>query len=90
MLLEPMGSRLLLKIVAPEEKTKSGIFIPSTAQEKPQQGEVIALGDSVGEDLPKVKVGDIVLFAKYTGTEIKLDGADHLLLEGSDVLALVK
>ena len=90
MTIEPLGSRLLIKILAPEEKTKSGILIPSTAQEKPQQGEVIALGSDVSDDLPSVKVGDTVLFAKYTGTEIKIDGENHLLLESGDVLALVK
>ena len=88
--IEPLGSRVLIQILQPEDRTKSGIFIPTTAQEKPQQGKVLALGDKVSEDVPNLKTGDTVLFAKYTGTEIKIDGSDHLLLEANDILALVK
>ena len=90
MSIEPVGSRLLVKIVQAEEQTRSGILLPQTAQEKPQQGQVVALGDKVNEDLPTVKAGDKVLFAKYTGTEVKIDGSDHLVLEAGDVLALVR
>ncbi len=89
MSIEPVGNRLLVKILQAEERTRSGILLPQTAQEKPQQGQVVALGDKVNEDLPSLKAGDTVLFAKYTGTEIKIDGNDHLVLEAGDVLALV-
>ncbi|HEX9115618.1 MAG TPA: co-chaperone GroES [Anaerolineae bacterium] len=90
MTLEPLGNRLLVKVVQAQDRTKSGIYVPQTAQEKPQQGEVLALGERVGDDLPMVKPGDRILFAKYTGAEIKIDGDDLLLLETNDVLALVR
>lgn len=90
MTVEPLGNRLLVKVLQAEEKTRGGILLPQTAQEKPQHGQVIALGDQVTEELPSVKAGDTVLFGKYTGTELKLDGSDHLLLEAGDVLALVR
>ncbi len=90
MTVEPLGNRLLIKILQPQDRTKGGIYMPQTAQEKPQQGEVLALGERVVEDLPMVKPGDRILFAKYTGAEIKVDGDDLLLLETNDVLALVR
>jgi chaperonin GroES len=86
---QPLGSRVLLK---PEEesetRTSSGLYIPETAKEKPQTGFIIAIGDE--EDDIKVKVGQKVLFPKYTGTEIKLDGEDHLIMDADDILAIIQ
>lgn len=94
MKITPLGERIVIKILESEEKTKSGIFIPDTAKEKPQMGEVIAVGSGrVLENGQKialdVKVGDKVLFAKYAGTEVKLDGEEYMVLKESDVLAIV-
>lgn len=82
--LQPMGIRVLIQPLEQESKTSSGLLLPETAKEKPQTGLVVAVGDD--EDV-KLKVNDKVLFAKYSGTEFKLDGIDFLLLESSDVLA---
>jgi chaperonin GroES len=87
MVIEPLSNRVLVKLLEGESTTPSGIILPETAKEKPQQGLVVAVGDD--EDIP-VQVGDKVLFAKYTGTEIKVDGVDHLILEDSDILARIK
>ncbi len=81
-----MGARVLIKPIEQENKTSSGLLLPETAKEKPQTGLVVAVGDD--EDI-KLKVNDKVLFAKYTGTDFKMDGTDYLLLESSDVLAKV-
>ena len=89
MQLEPLGDRLLVKVIEEESRTASGIILPETAKEKPQRGEVIALGDVDEEDFP-VQVGDHVLYAKYSGTEIRLDGVDYLILDVNDVLARIK
>lgn len=82
--IQPMGARVLIQPLEQESKTSSGLFLPETAKEKPQTGLVVAVGDD--EDI-KLKVNDKVLFAKYTGTEFKLDGQEYLLMECSDVLA---
>jgi len=82
--LQPMGTRVLIQPLDQESKTASGLLLPETAKEKPQTGLIVAIGDD--EDV-KLKVNDKVLFAKYSGTEFKLDGSDYLLLESSDVLA---
>jgi chaperonin GroES len=82
--IEPLGARVVIKPLEQETKTASGLFIPESAKEKPQTGQVVAVGDD--EDI-KLKVGDRILFAKYTGTEFKLDGQDYLLMEYSDILA---
>lgn len=82
--LQPLGSRVLIKPLDQEGKTASGLLLPETAKEKPQTGLVVAIGDD--EDI-KMKVNEKVLFAKYSGTEFKLDGSDYLLLESTDVLA---
>lgn len=82
--LQPLGSRVLIKPLEQENKTSSGLLLPETAKEKPQTGLVVAVGDD--EEL-KLKVNDKILFAKYTGSEFKLDGTEYLLLETSDVLA---
>lgn len=78
-----------------EEKTKSGLYVPDTAKEKPQEGEVLAVGpgarDEKGERIPMdVKVGDRVIFSKYSGTEVKVDGEEYLILSESNVLAILK
>ena len=84
----PLGSRVLVKILAEDSVTASGLVIPDTAKEKGQKGEVVAVG--ADEEMIKVKVGDRVLFAKYAGTELSLAGAAHLLIDSSDLLAVIK
>ena len=84
----------MVKRIDPEEKTKGGIIIPDTAKEKPSQGEVVAIGpggrDEAGKLVPlDVKVGDKVLFGKWSGTEIKLDGQDLLIMKESDIMGIV-
>jgi chaperonin GroES len=84
---QPLGSRVLLRLVEEESVTASGLVLPDTAKEKPQRGEVVAVGDD--EETIKVHPGDLVLFPKYSGTELKLDGADHLILDATDLLAVI-
>lgn len=86
---EPLGERILVKLVEEEAITASGIVLPETAKEKPQRGEVIAVSEDELAEIT-VEVGDIVLFAKYSGTEIKIEGVEHLLLDMGDVLARVR
>jgi len=91
----PLGDRILVKPKKTEDKTKSGIVLPDSAQEKPQEGEVVAAGegakDENGKKIPmEVKVGDVVLYSKYSGTEVKIDGEEHLIIKESDVLAIVE
>ena len=91
----PLGDRLLVKRVKEEEKTKGGIIIPDTAKEKPIEGKVISVGNGKRLDDGKiaaldVKAGDVVLFGKYSGTEIKLEGEEHLILREEDVLGVVE
>ncbi|BBF80149.1 co-chaperone GroES [Asticcacaulis excentricus] len=91
----PLGDRVLVKRVEEEAKTKGGIIIPDTAKEKPQEGEVVAVGPGArnekGEQVAlDVKVGDRVLFGKWGGTEVKLDGEDLLILKESDILGVVE
>jgi chaperonin GroES len=91
---KPLGDRLLVKPNPSEEKTKSGIVLPDSAKEKPQEGKVIAVGEGAKDDSGKkipmeVKVGDVVLYSKYSGTEVKIDGKEHLIIKESDVLAIV-
>lgn len=96
MKLKPLGDRVVIKPLEEEERTKGGIVLPDTAKEKPQHGEVIAVGpgewDEDGEKrIPlDVKVGDRVLFAKYAGTEVKTDEGDLLILRANDILAIVE
>jgi chaperonin GroES len=90
--LQPLGDRVLVKPIEKEEKTKSGIYLPDTAKEKPQEGEIIAVGpgkyDETGKRIPMdLKVGDRVIYAKYGGTEIKVDDVELMILRESDVLA---
>jgi chaperonin GroES len=82
--IQPMGARILIKPLEQETKTASGLYIPESAKEKPQTGTVVAIGDD--EDI-KLKVDDSVLFAKYTGTEFKVENEEYLLMECSDILA---
>ncbi len=86
--IQPLGSRVLVKVLVEDSTTKSGLFVPDTAKEKPQRGEVVAIGDDT--ETIKVAVGDRVLYPKYTGTEFRLDGEDHLLIESSDLLAVLR
>ncbi len=96
MKLRPLSDRVLVKPMEDEERTKGGIVLPDTAKEKPQRGEVVAVGpgewDDEGEKrVPlEVKVGDHVLYAKYSGSEFKIDGVEHLFLRQSDILAIVE
>ena len=92
--LKPLGDRLLVRPIEQEETTASGIILPETAKEKPQEGEVLAAGPGARKDdgtriAMDVQVGDRVLYAKYAGTEVKIDGTKHLILRESDVLAIV-
>ncbi|NOZ73110.1 MAG: co-chaperone GroES [Chloroflexi bacterium] len=89
MKIEPMGERILIKILKQADQTSSGIYLPETAKEKPQEGEVVALGPEIDEDEVPLKPGDIVMYPKYTGTEIKIDGVEHLIMDASDVLAKI-
>jgi chaperonin GroES len=82
--IQPMGTRILIQPLEQESKTSSGLLLPETAKEKPQTGLVVAIGDD--EEI-KLKVNDKVLFAKYSGTEFKMNGTEYLLLEENDVLA---
>ena len=91
---KPLGSRVLIEPVEQEETTASGIILPETAKEKPQQGKVLAAGPGDRNDKGErvamdVKTGDIVLFAKYSGTEVKMDGKKLLILRESDILGIV-
>ncbi len=94
--LQPLDDRIVVRPSEAEEKTASGLVIPDTAKEKPQQGEVLAVGpgrraDNTGEIIPlDIAVGDIVVYSKYGGTEITVEGEDLLILTGRDVLAKVK
>jgi len=95
MKVKPLQDRILVKRIEEEEKTKGGIIIPDAAKEKPQEGMVVAVGD--GKTLESgqkaaltVKPGDKILFGKYSGTEIKVDGEEHLILREDDVLAIIE
>ncbi len=94
-MLKPLGDRIVIEQVETEEKTASGIVLPDTAKEKPQEGRVIAVGSGrileSGERVAlEVKAGDKVIFSKYAGTEVKLDGKEYLILRENDVLAIVE
>lgn len=93
-MLKPLGDRVVVKVMEQEEKTKGGIVLPDTAKEKPQKGEVVAVGpgkllDS-GERAPmEVKVGDRIIYARYGGTEVEVEGDEYLILRESDILAIL-
>jgi chaperonin GroES len=95
MAFRPLGDRVLIKRVEEEAKTKGGIIIPDTAKEKPQEGEVVAVGPGARDDSGKVqpldvKTGDRILFGKWSGTEVKLDGEDLLIMKESDILGVLE
>lgn len=94
-MLKPLGDRLVIELVKQEEKTASGIVLPDSAQEKPQEGKVIAVGHGrvteSGEKVPpEVKVDEKILFSKYAGTEVKYEGKELLILRESDILAVIE
>lgn len=91
--LKPLADRVVLKPIEAEEKTKGGIVLPDTAKDKPQEGEVIAVGpgrilDNGTKLAPEVKVGDRVIYSKYSGTEVKVEGEEYLIIRESDILAI--
>ena len=93
--IRPLNDRIVVKGIQDEERSRGGIIIPDTAKEKPQQGKVVAVGQGRREDGGKlipldVKAGDKVLFGKYAGTEIKIDGEEHLILREDDVLGVIE
>jgi chaperonin GroES len=92
--LKPLGDRVIVKPKAPEEKTKGGIILPDTAQEKPMEGEIVAVGNGKTDDAGKriamdLKVGDKVLYGKYSGTEVKINEEEYLIMRESDVYAVI-
>ncbi|GAA0199987.1 MULTISPECIES: co-chaperone GroES [Brevundimonas] len=94
MAFRPLGDRVLVKRVEEESKTKGGIIIPDTAKEKPQEGEVVSVGPGARDDSGKVnalelKAGDRILFGKWSGTEVKIDGEDLIIMKESDVLGVL-
>ncbi len=95
MKIKPMNDRVLILRVEEEQKTAGGIIIPDTAKEKPQEGRVIAVGSGkLGDDgkrvAPEVKVGDRILFSKYAGTDIKIDGVEHVFMREDDILGVLE
>ncbi len=95
MKIRPLQDRVIVKRIAEEEKTKGGIIIPDTAKEKPQEGKIVSVGKGKVNDDGKlvpveVKVGDRILFGKYSGTEIKLNGEEHLIMREEDILGVIE
>ncbi len=93
-MIKPLGDRIVIKVVEDTEQTSGGIFIPDSAKEKPQKGEIVAVGlgkvNDKGEREPMdVKVGDVILYAKYAGTDIKMDGVEYKILSVKDALAVL-
>lgn len=86
---KPLADRVLVEAAAAEEKTASGIIIPDTAKEKPQRGKVVAVGNGKKEEPMTVKVGDEILYGKYAGTEIAIDGKEYLIMRESDIFAIL-
>lgn len=94
-MLKPLGDRIVIEQLETEEKTASGIVLPDSAKEKPQEGKVIAVGsgrvlDNGERVAPEVKEGDTIIFSKYAGTEVKYDGKEYLILRESDILAIIE
>lgn len=87
--ISPLQDRVVIKPAAAEEKTAGGIIIPDTAKEKPQRGEVVAVGPGKKDEPTSVKVGDTVLYGKYSGTEINIGGQDYLIMRESDLYAII-
>ncbi|HEV7988189.1 MAG TPA: co-chaperone GroES [Candidatus Binataceae bacterium] len=95
MKIRPLGDRILVKRIKEEEKTKGGIIIPDTAKEKPQEGKVVAVGKGKMTEqgkllTPDVKAGDKILFGKYSGSEVKIEGEEHLILREDDILGVLE
>ena len=87
--LTPLADRVIVEVAAAEEKTASGIIIPDTAKEKPQKGKIVAVGSGKKDEPMTVNVGDSVLYGKYAGTEITVDGKEYLIMRESDIFAIV-
>jgi len=87
--IKPLADRVLIEPMAAETKTASGIIIPDNAKEKPQKGKVVAVGNGTKDEKMTVSVGNIVLYGKYSGTELKHEGQDYLIMRESDILAIV-
>ena len=87
--IKPLADRVLIEPAAAETKTASGIIIPDNAKEKPQKGTVVAAGKGTKDEPMTVKIGDTVLYGKYAGTELKLEGKDYLIMRESDILAII-
>jgi chaperonin GroES len=87
--IKPLADRVVIEPKAAEEKTASGIYIPDTAKEKPQRGIIVAVGNGTKDVAMEVKTGDEVLYGKYAGTELNIDGVDYLIMKQSDILAIV-
>ncbi|HAA00712.1 MAG TPA: co-chaperone GroES [Flavobacteriales bacterium] len=86
---KPLADRVLIEPVQAESKTAGGIIIPDTAKEKPQRGRVVAVGNGKKDEPMSVKVGDTVLYGKYSGTEISIDGTDYMIMKESDIYAII-
>jgi chaperonin GroES len=86
--IQPLGSRVLVRVLEEESVTRSGILLPDTAKEKPQRGEVVSIGDD--DEMIKVRPQDTVLYPKYTGTEVMLDGGEHRILDAGDLVAVIR
>ena len=87
--IKPLADRVVIEPMAAETKTASGLYIPDSAKEKPQQGKVVAVGKGTKDEPTTVKVGDTVLYGKYAGTELKLHGGDYLIMRESDIFAIL-
>jgi chaperonin GroES len=87
--IKPLADRVLIEPAAAEEKTAGGIIIPDTAKEKPQKGTVVAVGPGKKDEPVTVKIGDVVLYGKYAGTEITIDGTNYLIMRESDIVAII-
>jgi len=87
--IRPLGDRVIVEASSAEEKTAGGLIIPDTAKEKPQQGTVVAVGPGTADEKMTLKVGDIVLYGKYSGTEISYQGQDYLIMKESDIYATI-
>lgn len=89
MKMKPLGTRVIIEPLVAEEKTQGGIIIPDSAKEKPQSGKVVAIGPGSKDEPMEVKVGDVVLYGKYSGTEISYENNNYLIMSQSDILAVV-
>lgn len=87
--MKPLGTRVIIEPLVAEEKTQGGIIIPDSAKEKPQSGKVVAVGPGSKDEPMEVKVGDVVLYGKYSGTEIRYENSDYLIMSQTDILAVV-